>query len=207
MRALPSINNNRTIYIDFAQLLTFYPKFNWKAVLVVLAVDSDAEDTAFYAVEHQSREGRQAVSQLVSGEKGINEGEQQKSKMGQNKAQRVLPKTLGSPTSTTPSKLRHCSLVYKYTYLWFSIGCNNAYDSNGCHRERQHWCSRGSGSIMVVWCGLLSIYRGFTDIKITSKIFLRDQVPCHTSCIGLACVQNGRSGINQACRNRDRDDE
>ena len=25
---------------------------------------------------------------------------------------------------------------------------------------------------MVVWCGLLSIYRGFTDIKITSKIFL-----------------------------------
>ena len=58
MRALPSINNNRTIYIDFAQLLTFYPKFNWKAVLVVLAVDSDAKDTAFYAVEHQSREGR-----------------------------------------------------------------------------------------------------------------------------------------------------
>ena len=46
------------IYINFAQLLTFYPKFNWKAVLVVVAVYSGAKDTALYAVEQQSGEGR-----------------------------------------------------------------------------------------------------------------------------------------------------
>ena len=89
-------------------LLTLYSKFDCRALLVFLVGGSGAEDTALYADKYQSGERRGAVDPLVQGNKGIDEGEQQKSKMGQNKAQRLPPKTLDALTSTAPSELGQC---------------------------------------------------------------------------------------------------
>ena len=56
-------------------------------------------------------------------------------------------------------------------------------------------CS-GLGRRFVVWCGLF--HQGHGDFKDLSVGIVSDVVPRYdtTSRLGLACAQNGRSGIN-----------